>query len=172
MKSTSSNLSNSNVWCKIKIYKFGTKNAWFAYFLDKIWKYYFHIWNLRPRICLVAKFGAKTKIMKKTKMPKFGTKNASFGYFALEFENNIVIFEISNPNLSNCKISRKKQKCLNLWPRMTYLGIFWLEFENDIVIFDWNQHPRICQTAKFREKMKMPKFRTKNVLFEYFRLEF
>ena len=51
----------------------------------------------------------KTKIMKKTKMPKFGTKNASFGYFALEFENNIVIFEINTPNLSNCKISRKNK---------------------------------------------------------------
>ena len=60
--------------------------------------------------CLVAKFVAKTKMvgknyMKKTKMSKFWTKNASFGYFGLEFENNIVIFEINIPNLSNCKIS-------------------------------------------------------------------
>ena len=31
--------------------------------------------NLRPRICLVGKFGAKIKIV------KFGTKNAWFGYF-------------------------------------------------------------------------------------------
>ena len=32
----------------------------------------------------------------------------------------------------------------------------------------WNQHPRICQTAKFCEKTKMPKFGTKNVLFGCF----
>ena len=60
--------------------------------------------------CLVAKFGAKTKMveknfMKKTKMSKFWTKNALFGYLGLEFENNIVIFEINIPNLYNCKIS-------------------------------------------------------------------
>ena len=39
------------------------------------------------------------------KIPKFGTKNALFGYFWLEFENNILIFEINSPNLSNYKIS-------------------------------------------------------------------
>ena len=27
-------------------------------------------------------------------MPKFGTKNALLGFFGMEFENNIVIFEI------------------------------------------------------------------------------
>ena len=31
----------------------------------------------------------------------------------------------------------------------------------------WNQHPRICQIAKFREKMKMPTIGTKNALFSY-----
>ena len=32
----------------------------------------------------------------------------------------------------------------------------------------WNQHPWICLIAKFPEKMKMPKFVTKNALFGYF----
>ena len=33
----------------------------------------------------------------------------------------------------------------------------------------WNQPPRICLTAKFREKMKMPEFGTKtNAIFGYF----
>ena len=45
------------------------------YFWAGIWKYYCHIWNLHPRICLFVKFGAKIKIH------KFGTKNALFGYF-------------------------------------------------------------------------------------------
>ena len=31
-----------------------------------------------------------------------------------------------------------------------------------------NQHPRICQTVKFRENMEVPKFGTKSVLFRYF----
>ena len=38
------------------------------------------------------------KISVKEKMPKFETRNALFGYlgsFGLEFEKNIVIFEIS-----------------------------------------------------------------------------
>ena len=32
----------------------------------------------------------------------------------------------------------------------------------------WNQHPQVCQIAKFREKTKLPKFVTKNALFGYF----
>ena len=48
---------------------------------------------------------------------------------------------------------------------MPDLGSFGLEFENNIVIFE---HPRICLIAKFREKAKIPKFRTKNDLFGYF----
>ena len=32
----------------------------------------------------------------------------------------------------------------------------------------WNQHPRIGLIPKFREKMKMPIFGTKNALFGYF----
>ena len=58
-------------------------------------------------------------------MSKLGTKNALFGYFWLEFEKNIVIFEISS-----------------------------IEF--------------ISLIAKFRGKIKFPKFGIKNALFEYF----
>ena len=32
----------------------------------------------------------------------------------------------------------------------------------------WNQHPQICLSAKFHEKIKIPKFGTKNTLFGYF----
>ena len=31
-----------------------------------------------------------------------------------------------------------------------------------------NQHPQICQTTKFREKIKVSKFETKKSLFGYF----
>ena len=43
-----------------------------------------------------------------------------------------------------------------------YFGARTLKNFCDIV----NQHPRICQIAKFCEKM--PKFETKSVLFAYF----
>ena len=49
---------------------------------------------------------------------------------------------------------------------MSYLYIFWAKKYFDI----WNQHRQICQTAKFREKLKMSKFGTKNALFEVFLL--
>ena len=61
-------------------------------------------------------------------MPKFGTKNAWFGIFGLEFEINIVIFEISTLGFNLLQNNVKKQKYLNLGPEMPYLGIFGLEF--------------------------------------------
>ena len=121
-----------------KFLKFGTTNAWCTYFWGGICKYYFHVLNLCPPICLNVKFGAKTKIVKKkfvkkTKIPKFGTETSLFGHFRLEFENDIFIIETNNPNLFNCKISRKKG--LNLGPKMSELCISGLEFENTIFIF-------------------------------------
>ena len=115
-----------------------TKYAWFAYFLAGIWEYYSHISNQRPQICLLAKFGAKIKLLKswtkntlfwylwaevwkkychiwnrwiclvakfgaKIKILKFVTENAWFG---LEFENNIVTFEI-------CTLEFVKYESLN-----------------------------------------------------------
>ena len=52
-------------------------------------KNYSHIWNQRPRICLITKFGGKTKIL------KFGTKMHDLGIFEQEVEKYILIFEIS-----------------------------------------------------------------------------
>ena len=49
------------------------------------------------------------------------------GIFDLEFEKNIVIFEISTLEfikLQNCA----EKKCLNLGSKMPYLGFFGLEF--------------------------------------------
>ena len=60
---------------KAKMAKFGTKNALFGYFWDRIFKSYCHISNDHPRICQIAKF------RRKMKMPKFGTNSVLFGYF-------------------------------------------------------------------------------------------
>ena len=106
LKSAPSNLSN------YKISRFRKKNALLRYFSTIILKNYCHIWNQSLQICLISKFREEIK------MHKFGTKNAIFGYlwpkmhdstisgqelhekkktpkFRLEFEHNIVIFEIN-----------------------------------------------------------------------------
>ena len=71
------------------------------------------------------------------KMPKFGTKNALFGYFWARIKKKtIVIFEIRTLEFFNLQNFAKKQKCLNLGPKMPYLGIFGLEFQKTIVIFE------------------------------------
>ena len=56
------------------------------------------------------------------------------GIFGLEFENNIVIFEISTLQFVYLQNFTKKQKCLNLGPKIPYLGIFGLEFLKTVVI--------------------------------------
>ena len=60
-------------------------------------------------------------------MPKFGIKNAIFGIFGQEFYKNIVRFEISTLKFVYLQNFTKKQKCLNLEPKMPYWGIFGLE---------------------------------------------
>ena len=57
-------------------------------------------------------------------------------------------------NLSNCKISRKKQNCLNLGPKMFYLGIFGLKFQKTSVIFEIST----LEFVKLRNLVKKWKF--------------
>ena len=49
------------------------------------------------------------------------------------FRKTIVIFEISTLKFVYLQNFPKKQKCLNLGPKMPDLGIFGLEFENNTV---------------------------------------
>ena len=60
---------------KMKMPKFGTKNAFFGYFWARILKKLLYYRKSTPLNCLIAKFPGKAKI------PTFGTKNALFGYF-------------------------------------------------------------------------------------------
>ena len=74
-------------------------------------------------------------------MPKFGTKNALFGdflpriphldIFGLEFQK--YYGRIWN---QQTQLSQKKQKYLNLGPKMSYLGNLGAEFKKAIVIFE------------------------------------
>ena len=53
-------------------------------------------------------------------------KNADLGIFGLDFESNIVIFEIRALNFVPLTLQNlaEKEKCLNLGPTMSYLAIF------------------------------------------------
>ena len=57
------------------------------------------------------------------------------------------------------KIMQNKQKSI-FGPKMPYLGILGSKFQK---VSSYFQHLRICQTAKFRAKLKTPDFGTKNV---------
>ena len=87
-----------------------------------------HICNEHPQICLSAKFHGKTK------MPKFGPKMFDLCIFGLEFENNMVIFEISILEFTLLQDFAEKQKYLNLLPKTPYLGIF---AKNAILGYFW-----------------------------------
>ena len=50
------------------------------------------------------------------------------GIFGLEFENNIVIFEISTLDFALLETIAEKQKCVNSRPKMVYLAIFGQQF--------------------------------------------
>ena len=56
--------------------------------------------------------------------------------FGLEFQSNIVIFEISTLKLVCLQNLTKKQKLLTLGLKIFYLHIFELEFENNMIIFE------------------------------------
>ena len=62
----------------------------------------------------------------------------------------------------NCTNQKKKTI---FGPKMPYLGILGCNFEKVLSYF---QHPRICQNAKFRAKLKILNFGTKNVGFRCF----
>ena len=71
-----------------------------------------------------------------------------------------MIFGISYPKFAEKqKIVQNKEKT-SFGPKMSYLGILGSKFEEVLSYF---QHPRICQHAKFREKLKILNFGTKNI---------
>ena len=113
-----------------------------------------HVSYQRPRICLVAKLGAKIKIL------KFRTKNALFGYFWAGIWKTLFSYlKSALSNSSNCKFL-KKTKMSKFGTKDVWFGYFWAGI--------WKQHPRICVIAKYNEIIKMPKFGTKSALFGYF----
>ena len=118
-------------------------HALLGFFKVGIWKSFTYIWSLHRRICQNAQ-------------SFFGIKNA---LFRLEFRKTIVILEISTLQTSN------------LGSKMPYLGIFWMWFWKNYCHI-WNHYSRIWQNAKLSAKIKILKFRTKNAIYGYFRINF
>ena len=52
------------------------------------------------------------------------------------------------------------------WTKISYLGKFWAGIWKQ-QFHIWNEHRRICLIRKLCGKTKIPKFRIKNVSFEY-----
>ena len=95
--------------------KFGTKNAWFEYFGAGTWKQYCHFWNQHPRICPLQNFAEKQKWDEKWLISVILSKIS---------RKAIVIFEIGTVKFVYLQNFTKKQKCLNLGPKMPYFDIF------------------------------------------------
>ena len=93
-----------------------------------------HVSNQRPRICFVAKFGGKIKIL------KFRVKNALFGYFwAGIFKKKRLSYLKSGPShLSNCKFC-KKTKMSKFGTKNVLFGYFWVGIWKKCCHI-WNQH--------------------------------
>ena len=98
--------------------KFGTKNALFGYFWADIWKQHLSYLKLTPSNLSICKI-----LEKKPKM----TKLPYLGILGLDFSKIIDIFEISTFKLVYLQNFAKKQKSLNLGPKVPYLGIFVIE---------------------------------------------
>ena len=116
--------------------------------------YYCPIWNEQAGICVFAKFKQKTKT------PKFGN-------FRLEFESNIVKFEISTVGLFLIAKYRVKTKMPKFGIRNASILYFWTTISKQYRNI-WNQLPRIYLKGEFGGKTKTQKFGTKNALFAYF----
>ena len=90
------------------------------------------------------------------------------GTVGLEFQKLLSYLKSAPLNFPSCKILWKKQKFLNLGPKISYLGVLWLELkEKTIVIFEISTLGFFL-IVKYCELIKMPKFGTKSALYGYF----
>ena len=112
----------------LKILKFNTENALCRYFRARIRKSHCQIWHQRPKICLIAKFGAKSL--------NLGPKVSNFHIFGLEFEHIIAMFQIRKPEFVLLQSLVQKQKSLNLRPKIPYFGVFGHEFGKTVLMFE------------------------------------
>ena len=125
-------------------------------------KSFCHIWNYCSQIVLKCKFSSKKKLR------KFRAKQ-NFGILDMHSWKSIITSEISTLKFFEIKknLFRKKQNS-NLAQKKNMSEYFWAAILQNYC-YMWNHHSRICQIARFRGKIKILKFETKNVLCKSFR---
>ena len=135
--------NNAKFCTKIKILKFGIKNALFRYF-EKLLPYL--ISELSKR--------SKCKELCKNKNPYiWNQKKPYLGIFKLQLEKAIVIFEISTLKFP-CKqifVQKKRDFKCETKSQIPCLGIFGLQFWKAVVTFGINT-PEIVKMRSFEQK--------------------
>ena len=107
-----------------------------------------------PYLC---NFGLKVlkSFIQKEKSLNLRPKMSFWVFLDLELEKTIEIFGISTLKFAEMqKIvqNKKKQKQKIFGPKMPYSRILGCEFEK---VLSYLQHPRVCQNAKFRARLKI-----------------
>ena len=125
-----------------------------------------HIWNKRPWICLVAKFGAKLKIL------KFGIKNTWFRSFWTGIWKQYCHISNQHPRICLYTKCREKVKMPKFGTKryLPLFGYFWVKILKKYCHI-WNQHPWICLIGKFCEKKKCQNLGTKMPYLGFFEPE-
>ena len=101
LKSVPSNVYNANFRAKMKLFKFGTKDALFAYFLAGLFK------KLLSNVKSTPSRFSKTKTScKNENLLNIGSKIPYFDMFGLELKRVFTIFETTI--LINAKLCAKK----------------------------------------------------------------
>ena len=87
-------------------------------------------------------------------------------FLGQNFQKLFSYLKSANSNLPKCKILWKKQKIVNLEPKMPYFGYSWARILKSYCRIFYQQ-PQIFQITQFCEKTKMPIFGTKKILLGY-----
>ena len=151
---------------RIKTPKFGTKNVSFGYLLGLAWfqirQGSCHIWN-HARILLNTNFVQKYRSLN---LPEIYQKYLICVFWEAFLKNHCHIWNQS-PRI--CLIHKVwcKTKNPQIWDQECLIWVF-LSWNLIISCHIWNQLPRICLSEKSCERIRMPKFGTKNVLLGYF----
>ena len=139
---------------RIRILKFGTKNALFECFGQQFRKI------IVIFAVSVLEFASLQSLMQKIKILKLGTKSVRFPPFRAGIWKSYCHIWMQPPRICLDVMFGAKIKIFKLEPTTPDLE-FWTGIWK-WYCYIWNQHPRICLFAKFNEIIKMPKFGTKN----------
>ena len=126
------------------------------------------VWNQHPRIFLIAKFCEKKQkclnlVPKMPYLSIFDQKCYIWVFLGRILTKLLSYLKSSTHKFIYLQNLTKKQKCLNLGPKMPYLGIFYQKclvwvflgynFKRTIAIFEIS-NPSICLIAKCHELIK------------------